>query len=71
MRRSTFLAFFLVIAGCLLAAAQQQNSPTTLRGEQQLTFDSFSMWVDDKEAKLLIVYEGQLLRLPFTLSLGT
>jgi hypothetical protein len=31
---------------------------------QQLTFDSFSMWVDEKEAKLLVVYEGQLLRLP-------
>jgi hypothetical protein len=31
---------------------------------QQLTFDSFSMWVDEKEAKLLVVYEGQLLRAP-------
>src|SRR5262245_5776764 len=30
----------------------------------QLTFDSFSMWVDEKEAKLLVVYKGQLLRLP-------
>src|SRR5262245_3911687 len=29
---------------------------------QQLTFDSFSMWVDEKEVKLLVVYEGQLLR---------
>src|SRR5262245_46904315 len=31
----------------------------------QLTFDSFSMWVDEKEARLFVVYEGQLLRLPF------
>jgi hypothetical protein len=31
---------------------------------QQLTFDSFSMWVDEKDAKLLVVYEGHLLRLP-------
>jgi hypothetical protein len=30
----------------------------------QLTFDSFSMWVEEKEAKLLVIYEGQLLRLP-------
>jgi hypothetical protein len=30
----------------------------------QLTFDSFSMWVDEKETKLLVIYEGQLLRLP-------
>ncbi len=30
----------------------------------QLTFDSFSMWADEKGAKLLVVYEGQLLRLP-------
>jgi len=34
----------------------------------QLTFDSFSMWVDEKEAKLLVVYEGQLLRLPLQIS---
>jgi hypothetical protein len=31
---------------------------------QQLIFNSFSMWVDEKEAKILVVYEGQLLRLP-------
>src|SRR5262249_45539621 len=31
---------------------------------QQLTFDSFSMWVDEKEAKLFVVYQEQLLRLP-------
>jgi hypothetical protein len=31
---------------------------------EQLTFNSFSMWVDEAEAKLFIVYEGQLLRLP-------
>jgi hypothetical protein len=31
---------------------------------QLLTFDSFSMRVDEKEAKLFVVYEGQLLRLP-------
>jgi hypothetical protein len=30
----------------------------------QLTFDGFSMWVDEREAKLLVIYEGQLLRLP-------
>ena len=35
---------------------------------QQLTFNSFSMWVDEKEAKLLVVYEGQLLRLPLQIS---
>jgi len=29
-----------------------------------LTFDSFSMWVDETEARLLVVYEGQLLQLP-------
>src|SRR5262245_36064426 len=33
MRRSIFLALFFLSAGCLLAAAQQPNSPTTLRGE--------------------------------------
>jgi hypothetical protein len=30
----------------------------------QLTFDSFLMWVDEEEMKILVVYEGQLLRLP-------
>jgi hypothetical protein len=29
-----------------------------------LTFDSMQMWVDEGEAKLYIVYEGQLIRLP-------
>jgi hypothetical protein len=29
-----------------------------------LTFNSFSMWVDEKKAKFLVVYEGQLLQLP-------
>jgi hypothetical protein len=29
-----------------------------------LTFDSFGMWVDEAGAKLYVVYEGQLLRLP-------
>jgi hypothetical protein len=33
MRRPIFLAFFILSAGCLLATAQQQNSPTALRGE--------------------------------------
>lgn len=31
---------------------------------EHLTFDSFSMWVDEAEAKLFILYQGQLLRLP-------
>jgi hypothetical protein len=35
---------------------------------QQLTFDSFSMWVDEKEAKILVIYEGQLLRAPLQFS---
>ena len=35
---------------------------------QPLTFNSFSMWVDEKESKLLVVYEGQLLRLPLQIS---
>jgi hypothetical protein len=30
----------------------------------QLTFDSYGMWVDEAGAKLYVVYEGQLLRLP-------
>jgi hypothetical protein len=29
-----------------------------------LTFDSFRMWVDEAGAKLLVVYNGQLLRMP-------
>lgn len=29
-----------------------------------LTFDSFQMWVDEAGARLYVVYEGQLLRLP-------
>jgi hypothetical protein len=29
-----------------------------------LTFDSFRMWVDEAGAKLLVVYKGQLLRMP-------
>jgi hypothetical protein len=33
-----------------------------------LTFDSFSMWVDEKEAKILVIYEGQLLRAPLQFS---
>src|SRR5262245_56994134 len=33
MRRSIFLTFFILSAGCLLAAAQQQNTPTAIRGE--------------------------------------
>src|SRR5262245_25156038 len=33
MRRSIFLAIFTLSAGCLLATAQQRNSPTTIRGE--------------------------------------
>src|SRR5262245_48987993 len=33
MRRLFFLTLFILSAGRLLAAAQQQNSPTTLRGE--------------------------------------
>jgi hypothetical protein len=33
MRRLIFLTLFILSAGCLLAAAQQQNSPSTLRGE--------------------------------------
>lgn len=31
----------------------------------RLVFDSFSMWVDEPSSSLYIVYEGQLLRLPF------
>lgn len=30
----------------------------------QITFDSYGMWVDEAGAKLHVVYEGQLLRLP-------
>ena len=33
MRRLIFPTLFILSAGCLFAAAQQQNSPTTLRGE--------------------------------------
>jgi hypothetical protein len=33
-----------------------------------LIFDSFSMWVDEKEAKLLVIYEWQLLQSPLPIS---
>jgi PBS lyase HEAT-like repeat-containing protein len=36
----------------------------TVLDAPQLTFGSFSMCVDENEAKLLVVYGGQLLRLP-------
>lgn len=36
----------------------------TLLVVPHLTFESFGMWVDEAGAKLYVVYEGQLLRLP-------
>ena len=33
----------------------------------QISFDSMSMWVDEKAGKLYVVYKGQLLRLPLEL----
>ena len=30
--------------------------------EPQITFDSMSMWVDEKQGKLYLVYKNQLLR---------
>jgi len=65
------MTLFTLIVELLSATAQQQKTQTALRSElrkpldlPQLTFDSFSMWADEKEAKLLVVYEGQLLELP-------
>jgi hypothetical protein len=39
----------------------------TLLVVPHLTFDSMSMWVDETDSQLYVVYEGQLLRLPFPL----
>jgi len=29
-----------------------------------ISFDSFQMWVDEAGGKLLVIYRGQLLRMP-------